>query len=280
MPQMQIRNTQTSWAGLFSPNNNVGNNQQKQQQPQQNEPINSKSSPKILSITSNQYKFGSDNNDKGTDERTIKYGDFLKTYTTDFQPISLRPRGLSNPSNYCFINAVLQALIGCSPLYNLLKTTSKQSAAIHLDKSKIPAINAVSKLLAVYNTLPFGAKLRNQNNKDELVCTDTAIAPSSIYQLWNSSRSYFDVGRQGDAEEFLSFLLNKLDDEMLEVINAFGNAFGDTANKDTRQTHFGRTPISDIFRGELRSHLQREGQHSTDVIQPFYTLQLNVKVRI
>lgn len=49
----------------------------------------------------------------------------------------------------------------------------------------------------------------------------------------------------------------------------------------TRQTDFGRTPVSDIFRGELRSRLQREGDHSvTDVIQPFYTLQLNIEVKI
>ena len=48
----------------------------------------------------------------------------------------------------------------------------------------------------------------------------------------------------------------------------------------TRQTDFGCTPLSDIFRGELRSRLQREGELSTDVIQPFFTLQLNIEVFI
>lgn len=53
-----------------------------------------------------------------------------------------------------------------------------------------------------------------------------------------------------------------------------------TKNKGTvtRAAHFGRTPVSDIFRGELRSRLQREGDHSTDVMQPFFTLQLNIEV--
>lgn len=53
-----------------------------------------------------------------------------------------------------------------------------------------------------------------------------------------------------------------------------------TKNKGTvtRSTDFGRTPVSDIFRGELRSRLQREGDHSTDVMQPFFTLQLNIEV--
>lgn len=55
-----------------------------------------------------------------------------------------------------------------------------------------------------------------------------------------------------------------------------------TKNKGTvtRSTDFGRTPVSDIFRGELRSRLQREGDHSTDVMQPFFTLQLNIEVSI
>lgn len=53
-----------------------------------------------------------------------------------------------------------------------------------------------------------------------------------------------------------------------------------TRNKGTvtRSADFGRTPVSDIFRGELRSRLQREGDHSTDVMQPFFTLQLNIEV--
>lgn len=46
----------------------------------------------------------------------------------------------------------------------------------------------------------------------------------------------------------------------------------------TRQTDFDCTPLSTIFRGELRSRLQRKGEHSTDVIQPFLTLQLDIKV--
>ncbi|GBP10870.1 Ubiquitin carboxyl-terminal hydrolase 10-B [Eumeta japonica] len=80
------------------------------------------------------------------------------------------------------------------------------------------------------------------------------------------------VEGQEDAEEFLSYILNKLNDEMLEMICNNRNK-----GSVTRQTDFGCTPLSDIFRGELRSRLQREGEHSTDVIQPFFTLQLNIE---
>lgn len=46
----------------------------------------------------------------------------------------------------------------------------------------------------------------------------------------------------------------------------------------TRCTTLGRTPLSDIFRGQLRSRVYRQGQESTDNVQPFFTLQLDIEV--
>lgn len=46
----------------------------------------------------------------------------------------------------------------------------------------------------------------------------------------------------------------------------------------TRTTDFGRSPLSDIFGGKLRSRVHREGDHPTDNIQPFFTLQLDIEV--
>lgn len=48
----------------------------------------------------------------------------------------------------------------------------------------------------------------------------------------------------------------------------------------TRCTEFGRTPLSDIFRGQLRSRVSRAGEQPTDNVQPFFTLQLDVQVSI
>lgn len=46
----------------------------------------------------------------------------------------------------------------------------------------------------------------------------------------------------------------------------------------TRRTELNRTPIIDIFGGLLRSRVHRAGDQTTDNIQPFFTLQLNVEV--
>lgn len=76
-----------------------------------------------------------------------------------------------------------------------------------------------------FSNLPTGLRLRaapkgNKGNKDdlgsELQC-DPAFEPTEIYKLWNDSRDEHVEGRQEDAEEFLSYILNKLNDEMLEV---------------------------------------------------------------
>lgn len=81
-----------------------------------------------------------------------------------------------------------------------------------------------------FSSAPSGLRLRlnNSNNKaaqikgkDEfagvdLQC-DSAFEPTEIYKLWNDSREEHVEGRQEDAEEFLGYVLNKLNDEMLEV---------------------------------------------------------------
>ncbi|XP_070136659.1 uncharacterized protein Usp10 isoform X2 [Drosophila bipectinata] len=243
------------------------------------------------------------------DEWTNKYAEYLTRHKTYFAPISLRPRGLTNRSNYCYINSILQALLGCSPFYNLLRSIPKQAAV--LSEVKTPTVNAMMSFMSNFSSLPSGLRLRlnpinkgSQNKgKDEFVGSDLqcdmAFEPTEIYKLWNDSREEHVEGRQEDAEEFLGYVLNKLNDEMLEVIKLIDKPSAQQNGQDqsepedggdvwqicnnrnkgsvTRQTDFGRTPVSDIFRGELRSRLQREGEHSTDVIQPFFTLQLNIE---
>lgn len=48
----------------------------------------------------------------------------------------------------------------------------------------------------------------------------------------------------------------------------------------TRRTEVVQTPISDIFNGHLRSRVHRTGDTSTDNVQPFFTLQLNIEVSL
>lgn len=150
--------------------------------------------------------------------------EFLQNYKVDNNAVSLRPRGLTNRSNYCYMNAILQALVACSPFYNLMKAIPIQSAALRT-KTSTPTIDAMIELVNEFGSLPPGSRLARRekgNHKKEdiaydVVC-DAAFEPIAIHKLWNSTRSESE-GRQEDAEEFLGYVLNKLNDEMLEVLN-------------------------------------------------------------
>lgn len=90
-------------------------------------------------------------------------------------------------------------------------------------KTNTPTIDAVNELVREFSNLPNGSRLHRRDkggNKKEdvsvdIVC-DPSIEPTAIHKLWNSTRND-NEGRQEDAEEFLGYVLNKLNDEMLEV---------------------------------------------------------------
>ncbi|XP_015594175.1 ubiquitin carboxyl-terminal hydrolase 10 [Cephus cinctus] len=239
-----------------------------------------------------------------------RMGEFLHNYQMDKQTVSLLPRGLTNRSNYCYINSILQALLACPPFYNLLIALPNSK---HVTKnSATPLIDNMIKFAREFTPLSDGARLARKDrpqkrNEDAIVDIQCGVAfePSYVYTMLKntSSAGVFSVeGRQEDAEEFLSCLLNGLSDEMLELMklvnnNQFSseeiepavnyNNQGDQEewqvmgpkNKGsiTRCTEFGRTPLSDIFRGQLRSRVSRAGEQPTDNVQPFFTLQLDIE---
>lgn len=245
------------------------------------------------------------------DENTLKLGEFLNTYQIENNSISIQPRGLINRSNYCYINAILQALVACPPFYHLMRAIRSLPAARNSKHPK-PFIDAMTALVAEFSSLPLRPKVqRDKTKKDETpdIATDTPLEPVVIHKILSLLRSdIFQVeGRQEDAEEFLGCVLNRLNDEMLELMklsknesevngssgNSSAEESGDGHGDDqddwkvirgnrnkgtvTRTTDFGRSPMSDIFGGKLRSRVHREGDHPTDNIQPFFTLQLDIE---
>ena len=53
-------------------------------------------------------------------KRESEMAAFLKTYVLNHKAQPLKPRGLSNRSNWCFVNAIMQALVACPPFYNMV----------------------------------------------------------------------------------------------------------------------------------------------------------------
>ncbi|XP_014280566.1 ubiquitin carboxyl-terminal hydrolase 10 isoform X1 [Halyomorpha halys] len=245
-------------------------------------------------------------------------GERLSSYQLEHKAIVLTPRGLTNPSNYCYINATLQALLACPAFYNLIKVISQVKDAAGgpppgglPPKSKTPIIDSMVQFIKEFSPAPVNRSGRREKaiwkDKEDLdISVGPAFEPTYVYKMLHALRNEtaFQVeGRQEDAEEFLSLLLNGLNDEMLELVKlveepkevpvvngdvtANGESHDDNSDwkevskgvkngRITRRAEMGKTPLTDIFRGQLRSRLQRADE-TTDNVQPFFTLQLDIE---
>lgn len=70
-----------------------------------------------------------------------------------------------------------------------------------------------------WHNVNFSIKSPRSSSKDDatVIQCDQSFEPTQIYKLWNSRGNNITENLQEDAEEFLSYVLNKINDEMLEV---------------------------------------------------------------
>lgn len=171
----------------------------------------------------------------------------------------------------------------------------------------VPCIAALGRYISEFKTM-----VRNQNDpKSNLVIGD----PFGIEYFYETlaklkSELSFRPGRQEDAQEFLSFLLNRLHDEMVKCLDSLNtksnvveqNGQYETVNVNvepneeaddsdwnvvgkkhrshiTRKTEFKQSPLSDIFCGQFRSALSQPGIKEKDSLslEPFFTLPLDIQ---
>lgn len=257
------------------------------------------------------------------DPNLYRLSEFLHQYKLNNKPASLQPRGLTNRNNWCYINATLQALLACPPFYNLFSKMPDTPTG-RSSESRTAIIESMKTFVKEFNQLPASARLKRADraarskegdvgNIQTDIPTGPAFEPTCVYRMLSVIQTDTMVeGRQEDAEEFLSCLLNGLNDEMLDLMKFTELSNGDVAdvtpvvpppsngeleslspeesdewkvmgpkNKGaiTRKADFGRTPLSDIFRGQLRSRVFRNTNDNniTDNVQPFFTLQLDIE---
>ncbi|CAG9794013.1 unnamed protein product [Diatraea saccharalis] len=249
------------------------------------------------------------------DPNSYRMGEFLSKYQLDNRPVSLLPRGLTNRSNYCYVNAILQALIACPPFYNMLKALPYQTRR---GKSSTPVIDSMVELCyefsAATGTVPAGrARGRGEGavSGGPAVPAGPPLEGGAGLRVLRALRPFpgSQEGRQEDAEEFLGCLLNSLNDEMLELMklvepeeskDSNGQQNGVIPQEQVqeedddddewkvmgprnrgaveRRWAARRTPVGDIFRGRTRVRLTRAPHHDvTDAVQPFFTLQLDIE---
>lgn len=229
------------------------------------------------------------------------------------KPLSLQPRGLINKGNWCYINATLQALVACPPMYHLMKSIPMYDKT-ERPYTSTPMIDSFVRLMNEFNNMPLPSKPKQQGSSDKNIKDirpGVPFEPTYIYKLLTVIKSSLsEKGRQEDAEEYLGFILNGLHEEMVALKKMLSQpdpkntvlngpepqiSLEDDQDKEegsedeweqvgprnkisvTRQADFVPTAITDIFGGHIRSVVYQMSSKESATLQPFFTLQLDIQ---
>eukprot|EP00271_Cylindrocystis_brebissonii_P020783 TRINITY_DN704_c0_g5_i1.p1 TRINITY_DN704_c0_g5~~TRINITY_DN704_c0_g5_i1.p1 ORF type:complete len:1137 (+),score=257.14 TRINITY_DN704_c0_g5_i1:236-3646(+) len=167
----------------------------------------------------------------------------------------VRPRGLVNAGNTCFLNATLQGLLACSPFCHLLQLLAQRRSSLRQDL--YPTLYAFSEFLREFElirssaapSLPAPAGSNGTNNSSSGGSGSGATGPIDVGRpfaptmfdsvLARFSGTKFHVAatgpeirksmRQEDAQEFLLFLMDRMHEELLHLEGAGGQGQGSAA---------------------------------------------------
>ncbi|KAG9148752.1 hypothetical protein Leryth_013430 [Lithospermum erythrorhizon] len=202
----------------------------------------------------------------------------------------LLPRGLLNSGNLCFLNATLQALLSCSPFVQLLQ----RIRTWNISKVVCPTLTAFAEFVASFDKPSSGTV-----KKDSSVETGRPFSPAMWDVVLKSFTPDIPSGisgrpRQEDAQEFLSYVMDQMHDELLKL-EGKSNLNGEKAslvssteddewetvgpkNKSavTRTQNFVPSELRSIFGGLLHSVVKAKGNRPSATVQPFLLLHLDI----
>ncbi|XP_021759803.1 ubiquitin carboxyl-terminal hydrolase 24-like isoform X1 [Chenopodium quinoa] len=205
----------------------------------------------------------------------------------------LLPRGLINAGNLCFLNATLQALLSCSPFLKLLQELRTRD----IPKVDYPTLIAFVDFVSEFD-IPHGSSSKPRD--PNIVDTGRPFSPAMFEDVVKKFTPDVPSGfsgrtRQEDAQEFLSFVMDQMHDELLKL---GGQNSGMAARKSslvssseddewetvgpknksavTRTQSFVPSELSAIFGGQLKSVVKAKGNKASATIQPYLLLHLDI----
>ncbi|KAK4761399.1 hypothetical protein SAY87_029283 [Trapa incisa] len=205
---------------------------------------------------------------------------------------SLLPRGIINSGNLCFLNATLQALLSCYPFVQLLEDLRHRS----FPKAGCPTLNAFVEFICDFEILGSPKKGINDSSPIDIGKPfSPAMFEVVLLNFTPDLRSSMSGRpRQEDAQEFLSFVMNQMHDELLKlggqssVNNNKASLFSAVESDEwetvgrknksaiTRTQGFVPSELSDIFGGQLKSVVKSKGNKPSATVQPFLLLHLDI----
>ncbi|XP_030622306.1 ubiquitin carboxyl-terminal hydrolase 10 [Chanos chanos] len=311
-PTAPVANPPKSWASLFHNSKPLPGGPQAYVEVK-NVPVVVAVSPAVADLPEKASEIREGPVPMSEDPMAHKLAEIVENVKLIHKPVSLQPRGLINKGNWCYINATLQALIACPPMYHLMKSIPVFSEA-QRPCTSTPMLDNFVRLVNEFNNMPVPSKPKQQaagEKKD--IRPGVPFEPTYIYRLLTLIKSSLsEKGRQEDAEEYLGFTLNGLHEEMLALKKLISpqeektptpngpdshqGVDQDSAEKEeegsedeweqvgprnktsiTRQADFIRTHITDIFGGHIRSVVYQQSSKESATLQPFFTLQLDIQ---
>ncbi|CAN6697078.1 unnamed protein product [Malus baccata var. baccata] len=206
---------------------------------------------------------------------------------------SLLPRGLINSGNLCFLNATLQALLSCSPFVQLLQELRTHEVS----KVGYPTLSAFAEFVSEFD-MPSGTSSKDRDGS--VLETGRPFSPAMFEGVLKNFTpdvlpSISGRPRQEDAQEFLSFIMDQMHDELLKLegqspsINGCKSSLISSPEDDewetvgpkntsavTRTQSFVPSELSDIFGGQLRSVVKARGNKASATVQPYLLLHLDI----
>ncbi|CAH8364398.1 unnamed protein product [Eruca vesicaria subsp. sativa] len=203
------------------------------------------------------------------------------------------PRGLINAGNLCFLNATLQALLSCSPFVQLLQGIQ----LLNIPKAESPTLAAFSEFISELD-VPSSSSFRNNVAVVESGRPFTPAMFEGVLRNFTPDvlNNMSGRPRQEDAQEFLSFIMDQMHDELLKLrkdspkLTASNSSVVSSGNEDdewetvgpknksavTRTQSFVPSELSDIFGGQLRSVVKAKGNKDSATVQPYLLLHLDI----
>ncbi|KAJ9617026.1 hypothetical protein H2200_000747 [Cladophialophora chaetospira] len=220
----------------------------------------------------------------------------------------LKPRGLVNTGNMCYMNSVLQVLVFSLPFYDFISQVADR--APHTFKSDTPLVDAIILFAREYPVICSASsvdQLRLRLKPEDYENFGDNLIPEYVYSAIKELPRFREMrrGHQQDAQEFLGFLLEELHEECARAMRST------TASSSGRTTPVGsvsntsehadpeggwlevghkqkpavtrssgmlaaESPVTNIFGGKLRSELKVAGNKMSVTLEPYSPLQLDI----